>query len=333
MKKFLIILSALVLAFYASEFILHNILKYPKRTASVKYAFISGIPGFEVLKLKEPHSDFWSVEGGNKVYKYNNLSVTGIDMYPDEKSKLIYVLGNSYVEAASVPPESTGVSVLQKHLNTIDTNIKVFNAAYPNSDPYTLWFRTLFFEKWYKPDYVFLLLTRLDLLDLNLQKHKDTLDFRTPENFGNVLPESKSDRYLDVLRKRFAVFNLISQSISTAGVKNERINSNIDDVYVKDIEKSMEKLKKCLIKFREKFGDRFTVISLETDEAKSRIMADVCESVGVVYANKKLLVSENQWEKGQHLNEKGNREFGDFLFELFKNLYLNPETGKLNSQN
>ena len=333
MKKFFIILSALVLAFFASEFILHNVLKYPKRTASVKYSFIPGFPGFEVLKLKEPHSEFWSVEGGNKVYKYNNLRVTGNDMYPDEKSKLIYVLGDSYVEAASVPPESTGVSVLQKHLNTIDTNLKVFNGAYPNSDPYTLWFRTLFFEKWYKPDYVFLLLTHLDLLDLNLQKHKDTLDFRIPENFGNILPESKSDRYFDVFRKRFAVFNLISHSISITGVKNEKIRNTIQDVYVKDLDKSIEKLKACLIKFREKFGDRFTVVSLEVDEGKSKTIADVCASVGVAYANKKLLVSENQWEKGQHLNEKGNREFGDFLFELFKNRYLNLEAGKINTLN
>jgi len=333
MKKFFIILSALLLAFIASEFLFHNVLKYPKRTSSVKYSFIPGFPGFEVLKLKEPHSEFWSVEGGNKVYKYNNLRVTGIDMYPDSSSKLIYVLGDSYVEAASVPPESTGVSVLKRHLNTIDTNLKVFNGAYPNSDPYTLWFRTLFFEKWYKPDYVFLLLTHLDLLDLNLQKHKDTLDFRIPENFGGVLPESKSDRYLDVLRKRFAVFNLISHSISTAGVKNETVGNNIGDVYVKDLDNSMEKLKKCLLKFREKFGNRFVVVSLEVDEAKSRIMADVCASVGVAYANRKLLVPENQWEKGQHLNEKGNREFGDFLFELFKSRFLNSETGKFNTIN
>lgn len=80
-------------------------------------------------------------------------------------------------------------------------------------------------------------------------------------------------------------------------------------------------------------GKRRDTLTLEADEEKSKIMADVCASVGVAYANKKLPVSENQLEKGQHLNEKGNREFGDFLFELFKNLYLSPETGKLNTQN
>lgn len=319
MKKFIIILIALAAAFAVSEIIVSGIIKYPKRTSSVKYVFLPDFAGFEILKLKEPHSKFWSVEGGNRVFEYNNLSVTGNDMYPDEKSKLIYVLGDSYVEASSVPAGQTGVSVFQNELNKIDTNLKVFNGSYPNSDPYTLWFRTMFFEKWYKPEYAILLVTHLDLLDMNMQRHPDTLNFSVPENFGSVIPESKGERYFDVLRKRSSVFNLISTSISSASAKSNK--NKIEDVYKNGLDRSIPKLKACLMKFKEKFGEKFTVVCLEVNGDKNKILSDVCAELKINYANKKLLTPENQWGKGTHLNAKGNKEFGEFLYDTFIQFY------------
>ncbi len=321
MKKILLILLSFVAAFAVSEIIVSKIVKYPKRTSSVKYVFLPDFAGFETLKLKEPHSKFWSVEGGNRVFEYNNLSVTGSDMYPDDKSKLIYVLGDSYVEASSVPAEQTGVSVFQSALNKIDTNLKVFNGSFPNSDPFTLWFRTMFFEKWYRPEYVILLVTHLDLLDMNMQRHPDTLNFTVPENFGSVIPESKSERYLDVFRKRFAVFNLISTSISAAGAKGDRFRNGLDEVYTKNLAASIPKFRECLLKYKNKFGEKFIVVSLEVNEEKNKVIYDACAELGINYANKKLLTPENQWAKGQHLNAKGNKEFGEFLYDTFIRFY------------
>jgi hypothetical protein len=320
MKKTIIVILALSFAFALSEFIVSVIVGYPKRTASVKYVFLPGFKGFENLKFKEPYSKFWTVEGGNKVYRYNNLRVTGRDVYPDEKSTNIFVLGDSYVEAASVPSESTGVTVFQNELNKIDTNLKVLNLGYPNSDAYTLWYRTMFFEKSFKPDYVILLLTHLDLVDQNLQKHPDTLDFSVPENFGSVIPQSKGEKFFDMFRKRSAVFNLISTSISVAGAKKEN-SDGINDVYVKDLDKSMKKLRACLQRYKDKFGDKFIVVSLEINDEKNKVMADVCESMKINYSNKKLLIPDNQWEKGQHLNVNGNKAFGEFLYETFIKFY------------
>jgi hypothetical protein len=320
MKKIIIILLGLVFAFIVSEIIVSKIVGYPKRTNSVKYVFLPGVGGFENLKFKEPYSKFWTVEGGNKVYAYNNLRVTGRDVYPDEKSSLIFVLGDSYVEAASVPADSTGVTVFQDELNKLDTNLKVLNVGYPNSDPYTLWFRTMFFEKTYKADYVILLLTHLDLLDQNMQRHPDTLNFAVPENFGEIVPQSKSDKFFDIFRKRSAVFNLLSTSLSVAGAKKE-INDGVSNEYVKDLGKSMKKLRDCLIRYKEKYGDKFIVVSLEVNDEKNKVMADVCDSLKIIYANKKLLTHENQWGKGSHLNYKGNKEFGKFLFEIFMRYY------------
>ncbi|MDD5360556.1 MAG: hypothetical protein PHN88_00375 [Ignavibacteria bacterium] len=320
MKKIIIILLGLVFAFIVSEIIVYKIVGYPKRTDSVKYVFLPDFKGFENLKFKEPYSKFWTVEGGNKVYSYNNLRITGRDVYPDDKSTLIFVLGDSYVEAASVPADSTGVTIFQNELNTIDTNLKAINIGYPNSDPYTLWFRTMFFEKTYKADYVILLLTHLDLLDQNMQRHPDTLNFAVPENFGEVIPQSKSDKFFDIFRKKSAVFNLLSTSMSVAGSKKD-VSDGISDEYVKDLNRSMKKLRDCLLRYQEKFGDKFIVVSLEVNDEKSKVMSDVCDSMKINYADRKLLIPENQWGKGSHLNYKGNREFGKFLFEIFMRYY------------
>jgi hypothetical protein len=320
MKKIIISILALILAFFVAEFILYKIIGYPKRTDSIKYVFLPNVKGFENLKLKEPHTKFWSVEGGNNVFQYNNLSVTGKDVYPDANSKIVFVLGDSFVEAASVSPDSTGVSVFQNELNKLDTNIKAINIGFPNSDPYTLWYRTMFFEKSYKPDYVILLVEHLDLLDLYMKTHPDSLDFSTPENFGSIISESKSEKFFGIFRKRSAVFNLFSLCLSIEKTKKEdtKIPSSENN---KDLEKSMRKFRDILIKYKEKFGDKFLLVSLEVNDDKIKIISDVCDSVKINFAHKKLMLPENLWGEYTHFNNKGNKEFGEFLYESFIRFY------------
>lgn len=320
MKKFIIIILALILAFFVSEFILYKIIGYPKRTESTRYVFLPNLRGFETLKLKEPYSKYWSVEGGNNVYWYNNLCITGRNVFPDAKSKIIFVLGNSFVEAASVPPDSIGVSVFQNKLNSLDTNIKALNIAFPNHDPYTLWFRTMFFEKFYKPDYVILTAEQFFLLDLSMKSHSDTLDFTIPENFGSIIPKSKSEKFFDVFRKRFSIFNLFSLSLNLQKTNNKdtKIPSNENG---KDLEKSMRKFSDILIKYKEKFGERFLLVSLEVNDDKTKIISDVCDSLKINFAHKKLMFQENLWGDCKHFNNKGNKEFGEFLYESFIRFY------------
>jgi hypothetical protein len=321
MKKFIIIILSLLFAFVVSELILNKIVGYPKRTAYIRYVFLPQVSKFEYMKFKEPHSKFWSVEAGNKVFEYNNLCVTGKDVNLTDKSRIIYVLGDSFVEAASVPPESTAVSVFQDQLDKYDSNLKALNVGYPNSDPYTLYFRAAFFEKNYKPEYVCLLVTHLDLLDMDFQRHSDILDFHFPENFGAVIPESKTDRFLDFFRKRSAVFSLFSASLSVSGEKKDKDITSISSVYKNDLLNSMRKFKDCLLKFKEKYGEKFWVLSLEVNDEKNKTISDACESIGVNYANKKLLTPEYLWGKETHLNIKGNKVFGEFLYETFIQFY------------
>jgi hypothetical protein len=320
MKKTIIIILALCSAFLASEFFVNKIVKYPIRTSSVKYVFMPDTRGFENLKLKESHSKYWSVEGGNNVYYYNNLSITGRDVYPDDKSIIVFVLGDSFVEASTVHPDSTAVTIFQDKLNKLDTNIKALNIGFPNTDPFILWYRMMFFEKLYKPDYVILLVEDLELLDMNMQRHPDSLDFSVPANFGSVIPPSKSERIFDVFRKRFSVFSLLSASISIEGLRKEN-NSNLDEIYVKDVEKSIRKFRDCMFKYKEKYGEKLVVLSFEENTEKNKVIAEVCDSMKINYSNKKLMTPEYRWENIQHLNNKGNKVFGEFLYETFIRIY------------
>ena len=57
-----------------------------------------------------PHSKYYNVEDGYKVYKRNNLGLYGKDVSWNKNDTLIYVLGSSYLEAAPTPPDSMAVS-------------------------------------------------------------------------------------------------------------------------------------------------------------------------------------------------------------------------------
>lgn len=320
MKKFIILIFAIIFAFLASEFVIYNIVGYPKRTEFIKYSFLPTVKGFEILKYREPHTKYWTVEGGNKIYQYNNLSVTGRDVYPDDKSTLIFVLGDSFVEASSVPPDSNVNSIFQDKLNSLDTNLKVINLGFPNSDPYTLWFRTMFFEKSLKPEYVILLVTDLDLLDLHMQRYKDTLDFSIPDKFATIIPHSKSENFFGFFRKRFSVLNLISASLSVEGSR-EGGEKYLDKNTVRNYNESLKKFYDCLLKYKEKFGQKFIVVSLEADGGKNNRIVQVCDSLEIKYSNKKLLTKEYLWGEGYHLNNKGNKEFGTLLYETFIQVY------------
>ena len=79
------------------------------------------------------------------------------------------MLGDSFLEAMQVPPDKMAVSVfagLLKNSNTVPLNL-----GSPNNDAYILWFRTNFYEKYYKPDYVCLMVTCLEVLALNFQNY------------------------------------------------------------------------------------------------------------------------------------------------------------------
>jgi hypothetical protein len=274
----------------------------------------------EILKWKNPYTKYWTVEGGNKVYKYNNIGLPGSDVDINDSSKIIFMLGDSFLEAMQVPPDKMAVSVfagLLKNSNTVPLNL-----GSPNNDAYILWFRTNFYEKYYKPDYVCLMVTCLEVLDLNFQNYNAPFNFSLPDNFGNQINESRVEKFSNVFRNNLASLNLIANGLNNYNSKQKDVpeflqTPNKPSEYFQII----DRLKECLVKYKEKYGNEFFVISMEPDDANNNLLSSLCQNLGIKYKRRNLLTEENILKGGSHLNEFGNQKLGELFYDAFTEFY------------
>lgn len=320
MKKTIIVLFAFLLSFILAEIIISNFLGYPKRKGQRKFVYAPQILNNEILKWKNPYTKYWTVEGGNNVFSYNNLGLPGTDVYISDSSEIIFMLGDSFLEAMQVDPKKMSVSVFGDMLK--NTIYKPLNLGAPNNDPYILWFRANFYEKYFKPDYVCLLVTCLEVLDLNFQNHLNVFNFSLPDNFGIQINDGKMEVFANIFRNNLASVNLLANGINSYNSTQKNIQSvsyTVSDTvnYVKDV----NRLKECLIKYKNKYGDKFFVVCMEPVEENNKLLVSACESIGVHYARKNLLVKENILEGGSHLNNLGNQKLGELFYDTFVRLY------------
>ena len=319
MKKVLLILLAFILALAASELILDIVVGYPKRVGQRKFVYATHIYNNEVLKWKDAYTKYWTVEGNNKVYRYNNLGFPGADVNVNDSSKFILMLGDSFLEALQVPPDKMAVSVFGKLLN--GTDYKPVNLGSSNNDPYILWFRTNFYEKYFKPDYVCLFVTCMEILDLNFQTHKSAFNFSIPANFGNPVAESRTERLTNIFRNNSALINVIANGSGVFNSNPRGTQLMPDSTGKVDYRKDIERLKECLLMYKQKYGDKFFVVSAEPEEENNKLLSDACSSLGIKYARNKLLIEENILKGGSHLNELGNQKLGELFYDAFIKFY------------
>lgn len=320
MKRFIIILLSFILAFVLTEFIVTKIAGYPKKKGQNKFVYAPHIYNNEVLKWKAPYTEYWTVEGNNKVYRYNNLGLPGKDVFINDSSKIVFMLGDSFLEAMQVPPEKMAVSEFSKLLT--GTEFKPLNLGAPNNDAYILWFRTNFFERYYKPSYVCLLVTCLEVLDLNFKNHSGSFDFRIPQNFGEEIPESRIEKISNIFRNNSAVINLTVNGFNSFYTnKNKNSNEVLVNPDVTRYNDDVLRLKECLIKYKEKYGDKFFVVSMEPEEENNKLLSSVCGTLNIEYTRKNLLTEENILKDGSHLNERGNQKLGELFYDAFIKVY------------
>jgi len=320
MKKIILILFAFLLSFITAEIIVNNFLGYPKRVGQRKFVYAAHISNNEVLKWKDPYTKYWTVEGRNKVYSYSNLGLPGKDVDINDSSKVIFMLGDSFLEAMQVSPEKMAVSVFGDKLK--NTNYKPINLGSPNNDPYILWFRANFYEKYFKPDYVCLLVTCLEVLDLNFQNHTNNFEFSLSDNFGRQINDGKLEKFVNVFRNNLACMNLIANGLNSYNSNTKDVQSIVLSApdtanYFMDI----NRLKECLLKYKHKYGDKFFIVSMEPVEENNRMLSSACDSLGINYLRKNILVNENILSGGSHLNELGNQKLGELFYDAFIKFY------------
>jgi hypothetical protein len=324
MKKVLLVLLALPIAFLFTELLVSNILHYPKYGVDRKLLGIRSSEG-GVENIYFPHSKYWTVEGGNRVFQRNNLGLPGTDVVVSGSSRYVFVLGCSFVEAEQIPPDSMATSIFQRRLSRIDPQFQVVNLAHSAHDLYDSYRRSAYYEQTFPPKAVF-----LEIHDDGAQwlpRHPHPLTFTLPPDFGK--PKSSfPTEVLIFLRNRSSLVNMITIAYKYAEIREqdevkgaESRRSTADDG--REATLPMDFLT-CLEEFHVKYKEKFCVISMIPDARENDALTYYCRSHGLKFLSKEILIPENQLSGGGHLNLAGNAALGDFLYESFVEVYGKP---------
>ena len=315
MKKILLLGLAALSALICTELIVAKVIGYPTYGVEMKMMGIWGLD--QPVNIFKPFSKYWTVEGGNKVYRRNNIGLPGINIKISKDSQFIFVLGNSYIEAYQLPPEKIAVSLMQQKLQKQYPEFQVLNLGASGHDPYDLYWRSNYFEQIYSPFFVILVVEAFPTKWL--ARYKYPLDFSTKD----IVPKQYHSKVKDFARlvvNRSAFFNLLSEFLKE---KDNDIQERAPKVPLvnnkqKEIDGKMEAaFFECLKNFKLKYGERFSVISIIDNEGENSKIMNFCESNRIQMVKRNLYQRGNRIDGKGHLNAKGNSLLAESLYEAF----------------
>lgn len=310
MKRILLLCLAAIFAFAGSELIVFHAIGYPPYGVEMK---IMGIRGSDqAVNIFKPYSKYWTVEGGNRVFKRNNIGLTGIDVWLAKDAKFVFVLGTSYVQASHLPPEQIAVSVFQEKLRSYSPEFQALNLGMPVHDPYDSYWRANYFEKKYYPAKVFLVIESPYADWFRRQCH--------PLNFdaGKKKIRRLRSQPLEIARyimNHSSFCNLTFNLLKTNDrAENENASGNFS---VAEPKKTGPELFECIFNFKRKYGNRFILISIAKDGPFNAKIMSFCKTNGIDFCARNLLLPGNRINGHGHLNAVGNRLLGELLYETF----------------
>lgn len=301
---------ALLVAYIFSEFILSYYFEYPKAYSRINYRVNDLLKEHSIIKVRAPYYKSINSEGGIKIIEYNNIGLPGSDIDTNIKDGYIFLIGNSFVEATTVSKNDQASSILNNYLKQENQTNQVINLGISTGDPYVQWFRTMFFEKFYKPSVVVLVLESMWRVEKYLNRY-DTIDFSQPDYFGNIIPHSFLHRVSFPFRKYSSFINLISHSMLE---KNTNINITKEDVKPNN-NNLPERLTICLDKFQEKYKESFYIVSIIDNHSDNLKLKEYCDYKGIKFSfDESVMKTENIIDGQGHLNENGNTILAKIIY-------------------
>jgi len=263
-----------------------------------------------------PHSKYYNVEDGFKVYKRNNLGLYGKDVSWDKNDTLVYVLGSSFLEAAQWPPDSMATSHFQKKLDIAEKQYKVINIARSGHDPYDLYFRLTWFERQFGHGNVILILD--DVYREWLARHKHPLSFQLAPTFGHKIDNLSSIMGMFILNNSAFTY-LLKQAVQLDDAERNDFLSN--RAGTKSTIVIPNDLLFCLSAYQKKYGDAFLLLSIIDNIQLDRELMLYCKENCINYSHFRINIAENKINSRGHLNLRGNRILGTALYDTFKKIY------------
>ncbi|MBN8547164.1 MAG: hypothetical protein J0L60_13615 [Ignavibacteria bacterium] len=317
MKKVALFLLSFVLAFVTVEIFLQYVIGFPTYGVEKKLIGIKS-PSSGAQNIFKPYSSFFSVEGGLKIYKRNNLGFTGQDVDTLGNKKYIALLGNSYLQADQFSPEYTAAGILQQKLRNDSSGFEVLNLGVSGHDPLDLLYRVNYYSRTHKFEKVVLVIQDSQsawlkrqskiAFDRNLQVlHSNSLLTRI------LIPLRNNSVLIDLLAK---IFNTKEEQEDTIAKKENTSKpeaSAYDEAY--DL-----KLKSIFQEYYKIFGERFVVVNIASSEQVSipEKALQYLKENGVKYKFKPINLPENKISGKGHLNLQGNEKLGEVLYEVVR---------------
>lgn len=308
LKKVGIIFLAAISATLLTELAVRYILGFPTYGVEKK---LLGIKSSEPKSnIFYPHSKYYNVEDGYQVYKRNNLGFYGKDVSWNKSDTLIYVLGSSYLEAASTPPDSMAVSHFQKWIDASGKPYKVINLGRSGHDPYDLYFRLAWFEKLYGKGKVILVLE--GSYEEWLTRHPHPLSFSLSPQFG-LLASSITTQLAIIVLNHSACAYMIKQAVKSAdsGENAFLLKQTSND----SVSRIPNDLMICLDSYQKKYGDDFIVLSIMESKIHNDELGQYCSSKKINFYSWPINKAANKIKGIGHLNLYGNRQLGMALYE------------------
>jgi len=317
-KKIFLFVLSFVTAFILVELFLQYVIGFPTYSVEKKLTGIRGsASGTQNIFI--PNSTFFNVEGGLQIYRRNNLGFTGLDVDTINRKEFIAILGNSYLEAYQVPPESTAVGILQISLQNGGSNYQVVNLGNSGHDPMDLLYRLYYYDQFFHFKKIILVIPASQSDWLNRQP---SLKFSPQKIVENKAGLSK---YLIPLRNHSVFLDLFAKTINA----KEQQGDAVPEIETPQKRQKTElkydaeydnKLKQVVTQYNSLYPGKIAIINigeneLETipDSTKNYIL-----SSNIRYLWRPINKPINKINGKGHLNTTGNRELGKTLYELFK---------------
>ncbi len=318
MKKAVIGIIALLTAMIIVELAMRFIVGYPVEQERKHYLFLTDSKRFHHASMYAPYSEFWSVEGGCRKYRRNNVGLPGADIVVSDSSRYVFLAGSSFIEAYQVERDLTASSIFQRKLQQdVSSNLQVVNIGESRLDAFAAWFRVLLFSETYRPAKIVLAVEGFnpDWLDA----YTDSLSFEVPDDFGKPMEMSLRFRISEVAVRYSSVLNLLRTLYWQGAPKNnDQPEERKDEV----VTRMPDAFAACLLQFQTRYGDDFLVASFNNDAGANRELGQFCVHHGIHFrSTENILQPKYRFDGEGHLNLEGNRKLGEFLFEAFRETY------------
>jgi hypothetical protein len=307
-------------ALAVTEMIVALLVGYPRHPPPRVFHLDERLGEYADLAWESPYARIWNVEGGGIVHEYNNVGLSGSDVRTGPSSRYIFVLGDSYVEALQVSSEDAATSVFQRSLDSAGQDFQVMNLGRRKSDPYSSWHRVKFFERYYKPSCIIIVMEQFYAHWLS--EYSQPLSFTLPASFGTEVPRGGVRALVGDLRMTSSFCNMLAVGFysneSPVLLPNAPKTENEEPVPA-DRDQVTSAFKACLRRFHEGYGSRFIVVSIGRDPGKDSLMSDFCKGEGISCETEQAIsLPQNHIAGKGHLNKGGNYALGQLLYETFR---------------